>query len=271
MTHGSWTQFGVTNSSYWPRLPQPPLKYIPPRFDQATTQIITAKVQELAAKGAITRVQEDGREFVSPSFIVPKSDGTWRPVINLKSLNRYVATQMESIRKVKGLVKRGDWLLKLDLKDAYLTVPIHPDHRKYLRFQWQGQAWQFRVLPFGLNSAPLTFTKLTKPIVSTLRRLEIRMILYLDDMLLMADSAQEAKAHLRVALETLVALWFVINMKKSVFHPTQKLEFLGFVISTQDITIALPHQRLHSIRTLAGRIPWVRKRQQSASLPGCWG
>ena len=61
-----------------------------------------------------------------PNRSRPKPDGTWRPVINLKSLNRYVVAhhfKMETIRTVKGLIKPRDWLLKLDLKDAYLTVP----------------------------------------------------------------------------------------------------------------------------------------------------
>ena len=161
---------------------------------------------------------------------------------------------MESIRTVKCLIKQGDWLLKLDLKDAYLSVPIHQDHRRYLRFHWQGQTWEFRILPFGLNSAPWTFTKLTKPIVSMLRRLGIRMIIYLDDVLLMADSAQESRTHLRAALEILVALGFVINTKKSVFQPTQRLDFLGFVNDAQQMVISLPRQILHSLRSLARSI-----------------
>ena len=105
-----------------------------------------------------------------------------------------------------------------------------------------------------LSSAPLTFTKITKPVVSTLRRLGIRMSLYLDDMLLMADSVQEARAHLRAAIEILVALGFVINMGKSTFQPSQKLEFLGFCIDTQNMILSLPHQRLHSLQTLARQI-----------------
>ena len=207
----------------------------------------------MEAKRAISKVREDGMGFVSPMFLVPKSDGTWKPVVNLKALNRYVVSQhfkMESIRMVKGLIEQGDWLLKLDLKDAYLTVSIDQGHRKYLRFRWQGQMWQFRVLPFGLNSASWTFTKLTKPIVSTLRRLGIRVIIYLDDMLVLADSVQEARVHLRAAVEILVALGFVRNTKKSVFQPAQRLEFLGFVIDTQDMLIPLPHQRLHSLCSL---------------------
>ena len=105
------------------------------------------------AKGAIERTSSTG----------PKSDGSWCPVINLKALNKHVITRhfkMESIKTVKGLMMKGDWLLKLDLKDAYLAVPIHQAHLEFLKFQWQDQLWQFQALPFGLNSSPYVFTKL---------------------------------------------------------------------------------------------------------------
>ena len=72
-------------------------------------------------------------------------------------------------------------------------------------------------------------------------------------MLLMAKSAQEASAHLRAAVEILVALGFVVNSKKSVFQPSQRLEFLGFVINSKEMVISLPHQRLQSLRSLAKR------------------
>ena len=53
-------------------------------------------------------------------------------------------------------------MVKLDLKDAYLTVGVHPESQKYLRFVWQGQTYQFLALPFGLNTARRIFTKLLK-------------------------------------------------------------------------------------------------------------
>ena len=67
----------------------------------------------------------------------------------------------------------------LDLKDAYLSVPMSPVHTHLLRFQWQNQTYQFNTL---FSSAPYLFTKL-KPAVAILRRLGIRVVLYLDDML----------------------------------------------------------------------------------------
>ena len=70
-------------------------------------------------------------------FLVPKKDGGWHPVINLKMLNSYIVTQhfkMETISNMKDVIKQGDWLGKIDLKDTYLTIPVHPPDQKYLKF-----------------------------------------------------------------------------------------------------------------------------------------
>ena len=64
-----------------------------------------------------------------------------RPVINLKALNQWVEIphfKMEGLTTLRDLLRQGDWLVKVDLKDAYLTVPVHPDHQCYLRFSVEG-------------------------------------------------------------------------------------------------------------------------------------
>ena len=63
---------------------------------------------------------------------------------------------------VEGPVKKGDNLVKIDLKDASLTVSIWHKHQKYLRFLWKDNMWKFACLPFGLASAPIVFTQLLK-------------------------------------------------------------------------------------------------------------
>ena len=47
---------------------------------------------------------------------------------------------------------------------------------------------QFMTLPFGLGSAPRIFTKLLKPVVGLLRRLGVKLINYLDDILILAKT-----------------------------------------------------------------------------------
>ena len=76
---------------------------------------------------------------MSSLFLVPKTDNSWRSVLNLKLLNDFlVAThfKLETTRSVKDHVQPGDWLARLDLKDAYLMVPIHQLHQIFLRFSW---------------------------------------------------------------------------------------------------------------------------------------
>ena len=98
---------------------------------------ITTKVQELLDKGAILETHLIPQSFVSQIFLVEKKGGGQRPVINLKGLNQFVKTEyfkMEGLYLLPDLLQPQDWMVKLDLKDAYLQILIHPDHQNSLTF-----------------------------------------------------------------------------------------------------------------------------------------
>ena len=86
-------------------------------------------------------------------------------------------------------------MLKIDLKEAYSVVPIKEIHRKFLRFQWDQTLYEYSALPFGLAEGPRVFTKIMKPVIGILRKLGIRLIIYLDDMLIMAESIEKLILH----------------------------------------------------------------------------
>ena len=95
-----------------------------------------------------------------------------RPILNLKPLNAYIESRtfkMENLRSIKKAIKKDDYLVSIDLQDTYMHIPIHPAYRKYLRFKIQGKVYQFKVLPFGLASAPRVFTKMMAPVVALAR------------------------------------------------------------------------------------------------------
>ena len=116
------------------------------------------------------------------TLLVEKGQGTgeFRPVINLKVLNRFLPKKkfkLEGLHTARSLLRKGDYMMKLDLKDAYYVVPIHPESRKYLRFRFKGTTYEFRCLPFGLSLALRVFTRILHPIVAKLRSEGIRTVI----------------------------------------------------------------------------------------------
>ena len=100
---------------------------------------ISQEIQSLLDKGAIIPASYHPENFFSTIFTVPKKGGERRPIINLKGLNRFIPHihfKMEGIQSLRDIVLPGDFMIKLDLKDAYFSIPIHPSHWKFLSFRW---------------------------------------------------------------------------------------------------------------------------------------
>uniref|UniRef100_A0A1X7T8L4 Reverse transcriptase domain-containing protein n=1 Tax=Amphimedon queenslandica TaxID=400682 RepID=A0A1X7T8L4_AMPQE len=129
------------------------------------------EVQNLLQNGAV-ELAPDSSGFFSPMFVVPQKDDGSRPIINLKRLNGFLVVQhfkMENILSLRGTLMRNDFMVKLDLKDVYLAIPIHPNHQRFIRFLSRNRNYQFCSLPFRLATAPRVFTKVMKPILASMR------------------------------------------------------------------------------------------------------
>jgi len=100
---------------------------------------------------------------------------------------------------------------------------------------------------FGLTTAPWVFTKLMKPVLAYLRSVGITCVIYLDDILIIANSATVATKQLLFTKATLRSLGFIISPKSS-DYPSQIQQYLGFIINTVDMTISLPPDKLQTIK-----------------------
>ena len=139
-----------------------------------------------------------------------------------------------NIHVVRDLLTKEDYMTRIDLKDAYLVIPIHQQYHHLLRFRWEDQDYKFICLPFGQASTPYVFTKIMRVVVTFLRNRGIRCVIYLDDLLLMNRSPLALAEHTTLMLDLLEALGFLVNYLKSHLTPSQEVEYLGFVVdSTQ--------------------------------------
>ena len=117
-------------------------------------------------------------------FLVPKPHQRWRPAIDLSSLNTFLLVErfkMETPESIRASLISGEWVSSIDLSDAYLHIPIHPNSRKYLRFCHKSQVFQFTSLPFRLATAPQVFTMIVKEVKPMALTRGIRLHQYLDD------------------------------------------------------------------------------------------
>ena len=233
-------------------LEPPPLRHTPIYFGTLSPdkrKIRSQLVQDLLGKAAIEVVQSTSSPaFYSLLFVVPKASGQWRPVIDLSTLNTYVdipTFRMDTLDRIKPCLTSGSWAASLDLQDAYLQIPIHTSHRKFLRFPCDKSIYQFRALPFGLSTAPWLFTKVMDEVKKMLHKRGIQVYMYLDDWLVVADSERQCATHIATVRQLCLHLGLVVNDKKSTVHSDARFCLSGFSSGSTQLHV-LPDRRQKS-------------------------
>ena len=208
----------------------------------------------LLAKGALELAPLPSPGFYSHLFVVRKTLGSWRPVIALSHLNRFVDVshfQMETIQSVLLSVRQGDWMASIDLKEAYLQVLVHSASRHFLRFIFRGTVYQFKALCFGLSTAPQVFTRVMAPVSAILHSLGIRMRRYLADWLVQSSSRESLLEGLQTVLQLCQELGIVINPQKSNLIPSQVVQYLGVVIDSTSFRASPSVERISRLHSTA--------------------
>ena len=143
-------------------------------FSPAEKEIIQNEIIKLSLKGVIEKAIYTNDSYLSNVFVRLKKDGSHRMILNLKSLNEFVAYyhfKIDTFQTAISLIRPGCFMASIDLKDAYYPISVAEQDRKYLLFEWQGSYYQLTCLRNGLSCAPRLFTKILKPVYAHLREL----------------------------------------------------------------------------------------------------
>eukprot|EP00732_Lithocolla_globosa_P001029 Lithocolla_globosa_v1_NODE_442_length_4041_cov_30.407677.p2 type:complete len:509 gc:universal NODE_442_length_4041_cov_30.407677:2679-1153(-) len=142
-------------------------------------------------------------------------------------------------------------MITVDLKSGYHHVWIHPDHTKYLGFQWRGKFYEFLCLPFGLSAAPWAFTKIVRVVLTHWRTLGNRINGYIDDFLLMIQRQLQPSQTAMQFVALLIRLGWTINYAKSALTPAQTQEYIGYYLDcVNQPTIRMTYTKLKNLRSL---------------------
>lgn len=237
----------------------------PYQCSQVKKQQIREQVEEMLAQGII---EPSKSPYCSPVLLVKKKNGTNRFCVDFRRLNSQTRDEAAPLPLITDAIQNfgsAKIFSTLDLCSGYWQIPVHPHDKHYTAFATHdGATYQFKVMPFGLKTAPATFQKM---MVEVLRGLEGFTTVYLDDIVVFSESPEEHVSHLRRVLERLQEHGLGCSAEKCQFARNE-VSYLGHKITIRgnlpesrhlDAIVAFPTPTTKKeLRRFLGVCGWLR-------------
>ena len=213
-------------------------------------------VSELLERGCIRETVHPPM-FCNPLHVAVQSSGKLRLILDLSHLNQLLvkkSVKYEDLRTVLEMFHGDVFAFTFDLKSAYHHIDICEEHTRFLSFKWPSRSgepkfYEFKVLPFGLSSAPFIFTKLMRQLVKFWRSQGFLILLYLDDGIGGSLSPAQAQRLSSSIHQDLISSGFTINEEKSNWVPCQEVSFLGTILNFRTGMIHIASRRIEKLKS----------------------
>ena len=262
------------------------LPFSPPNARERNSVEAVGELEKWVEEGAVrvlTKVEKARTRFWTPIFTVPKSSGGLRLITDLRNLNakltvdRWRGDTFETILSVCHLNPALCWGATLDMRSWFHNLALHPSARRWARVKVGSVAYEMQALPFGLSASPLWSHKMATPIVAWLREQGHNIFWYVDDVLVLAASEEEALVSVTRVLQLLERLGVWVNLKKSAPTPSQTVLFLGMTLNLRSREVyPTPARRatfclqlkelrrsrtcfLHAVEKFGGLMNWMER------------
>ena len=212
--------------------------FVPPDQERQVDEAIDT----MLATGCIEEVGGDARNhagtvlYTLPLLLVPKKNSDkLRVCYDARALNEQIENfhfKLETADVAASLMREGDFLFSIDCAQGYYQIPLNEKFRRFCCFQWRGRVFRWCVLPFGVSPAPRVYTQMMKLLLTRWREKGWRCSGYIDDLIFMASSWEEALQIRAAVLQDLSDLGLQINAKKSSLTPSHSVEYLGYIFQS---------------------------------------
>jgi len=193
----------------------------------AMQRVIDDEVQEMFRIGVI---EPSTSPWSFPIVVVHKKDGRPRFCIDFRWVNE--VTERDALPQINATLDKlrgARYLTTLDLQQGYWQIPLAPESRAVTAFTVPGRGlMQFKVMPFGLHSAPATFQRLLDTILGP--ELEPHVFAYLDDIIIASSTFEDHLRHLTEVFLRLRNVRLRLNPAKCRFC-VPELKYLGHIVN----------------------------------------
>ena len=201
------------------------------RLPLALREGVTAELTSLLEEGIIEPI--NAAPWISNLTIAHKKSGGLRICVDLRRVNDAVIPDkypLPTAEELTTLFHGSVVFSKLDLRQGYLQVPLHPASRDLTAFVTHAGVFRYTRMPFGLNSAPSCFQKVMSTILAGVPGTAV----YLDDIVVHGPDQATHDARLRRVFGALTTHHLTLNTEKCIFS-VPAVDFIGFHISADGI------------------------------------
>nr|AUO72809.1 gag-pol fusion protein [Human immunodeficiency virus 1] len=228
---------------------------------------------EMEKEGKISKIGPEN-PYNTPVFAIKKKDSTkWRKLVDFRELNKRTQDFWEvqlGIPHPAGLKKKKS-VTVLDVGDAYFSVPLDENFRKYTAFtipstnnETPGVRYQYNVLPQGWKGSPAIFQCSMIKILDPFRKQnpDIVVYQYMDDLYVGSDlEIGQHRTKVEELRKHLLKWGFTTPDKKHQKEPP--FLWMGYELHPDKWTvqpIMLPEKdswTVNDIQKLVGKLNWA--------------
>lgn len=148
------------------------------------------------------------------------------------------------------LLRKGNWMVQVDLKDASLPIPVHPANFKFLHFEWKGRIFNFNCLSSSLFPCTENIYWNSQGCHGVFEKAGNQVNYYLDDTFILYESQERTAKDFTLVVDLLQQLGFLVNWGKAAADPTKKIEYLGQTLDLCRLSLALPTSKALAVRLM---------------------
>ena len=200
---------------------------------QIHKEVTLNEIQRLESVGVLKRCLE-GSQWATPTFIVPKKEGTVRIVTDFRVLNNLVIRHPFPMPKTQEMlqdIQHFTYATAIDLIMGFYNVRLTQAASRLCTTVLPWGTYQYLRLPMGVTNSPDIFQARMADLFHDVPYVRI----YIDDLLILTNGPYEDHLEkLQVVLERLQKAGLKINLPKC-HIAKQEVEYLGYWLTPTGI------------------------------------
>ncbi|KAA6355165.1 MAG: putative Transposon Tf2-9 polyprotein, partial [Streblomastix strix] len=190
--------------------------------------------------------------FSNPTFLVRKSDGRARKILDCRQINsmtQNVHFKMDGPEELRQILEQGDYATILDIKDAFHHIFVSEQLQPFLGFQFKKRNFCYLGLPFGWKRSPYLFQKTLAIAIRAIRRKWIIKVQhYMDDIILLHKSKEQLKIMTLQIIDFLQNLGWKLARQKCIIYPKTSFQYLGWQFETSTMEAKMTTSRRRDMK-----------------------